>query len=379
MNYIRAIDEFFRQFKGARFSIQFWNGEEWHYGLGDSNAFTLIIRDVRAAKNLLTKGSIGFGEAYMDGSLKIEGDLEAYIRLRHQLKRKGYSLYFIITRIWAKISTPWGRRGKIARHYDIGNDFFKLILDSETMSYSAGYYDKDSGFLYEAQKNKLDYICRRLNLPVGASLLDLGSGWGGFALYAAKSYLWRVTGYTLSKAQLDYCHQKVRDNKLEGILSFEYRDMLKDLPHSKFDGIVMIESIEHAGKKNLPALFQSIKNCLKPGSPLVIQSTVRRKIRSVDRWTLKYIFPGGYLPSQEELASLATVAGFRVEEARDETQNYIHTVTDWIKNFEFHREEIEKKYGQSFYRMWKLWIHGTKVSFETGAIGSLRLHLVRTK
>jgi cyclopropane-fatty-acyl-phospholipid synthase len=379
MNYIRAIDEVFRQFEGTKFSIKFWNGEERHYGSGDSNAFTLIFGNSVTAKNLLTKGSIGFGEAYMDGSLKIEGDLEAYIRLRHQLKKKGYSLYFIFAIIWAKISMPWSRRGQIAHHYDMGNDFFKMVLDGETMSYSAGYYEKGSDSLAAAQKNKLEQICRLFNLPAGAGVLDLGSGWGGFALHAAKNYLWSVTGYTLSKAQLDYCNQLVRDNRLESKLFFEYRDMLKDLPNSEFDGIVMIESIEHTGQKNLPALFQSIKNCLKPGSPLVIQSTIRRKIRSVDRWTLKYIFPGGYLPSQEELISLATAACFRVEEAQDETQSYIHTITDWIKNFEFHREEIEKKYGQPFYRMWKLWLHGTKVSFETGGIGSLRLHLVRAK
>lgn len=379
MSYVRAIDKIFRQFKGVKFSIKFWNGEERHYGPGDSNAFTLIFSDVVAAKNLLTKGSIGFGEAYMDGSLRIEGDLEAYIRLRRQLKKKGHSLYFILVTLWAKISIPWSRRGQIAHHYDIGNDFFKLILDSETMSYSAGCYEKEFDSLAAAQKNKLELICRLLNLPAGSRVLDLGSGWGGFALYTAKNYLWSVTGYTLSGAQLEYCHQMARDNNLEGKLFFEYRDMLKDLPNEELDGIVMIESIEHAGQKNLPALFQRLKNCLKPGSPLVIQSTVRRKIRSVDRWTLKYIFPGGYLPSQEELVSLAAAGGFRVEEAKDETQNYICTVSDWIKNFESHREEIEKKYGQPFYRMWKLWIHGTKVSFGVGAIGSLRLHLIRTK
>jgi cyclopropane-fatty-acyl-phospholipid synthase len=379
MNYIRAIDEVFKQFKGIRFSIKFWNGEERQYGSGTSNVFTLIFSDAMTAKNLLTKGSIGFGEAYMDGSLQIDGDLESYIRLRHQLKNNGYSLYFILATLWAMISTPWSRKGQIAHHYDIGNDFFKMILDGETMSYSTGYYEKASDSLAAAQKNKLDFICRQLNLPAKAQVLDLGSGWGGFALYAAKNYLWSVVGYTLSKKQLDYCNQLVMDNHLENRLFFEYRDMLKDLPNSTFDGIVMIESIEHAGQKNLPDLFQGLINCLKPGSSLVIQSTVRRKIRSVDRWTLKYIFPGGYLPSQQELVSLATEAGFRIEEAQDETQNYIYTITEWIENFEGHREEIEKKYGQPFYRMWKLWIHGTKVSFETGAIGSLRLHLVKAK
>jgi cyclopropane-fatty-acyl-phospholipid synthase len=375
MDYIRAIDEIFNQFNDTRFSIRFWNGKEHHYGSGDSNVFTLIIKDPLTARCLLTQGSIGFGEAYMEERLIIEGDLEAYLKLRHKFKKKKNSLYLTLATLWASINIPNSRKKQIAHHYDIGNDFFKMFLDSDTMSYSSGHYEYESEPLADAQKNKLKLICGWLSLPVGAQVLDLGSGWGGFAKYAAKNYGWNIKGYTLSNEQLGFCNQLVKKNNLSNLVSFEYHDMITELPKFEFDGIVVIESIEHVGKKNLPDFFHNLKRSLKNGSPLVIQSTVRYKPHSVDRWTLKYIFPGGYLPSKEELIGLAIQAGFTVEKAQDD--NYINTITDWIKNFEANQTSIEKMFGQSFYRMWKLWLYGTKVSFEMGSIGLFRMHLKR--
>jgi len=375
MNYIKVIDEIFGQFDGQKFSIKFWNGEEHYYGVGSSVEFTLVINDSMTVKSLLAQGSIGFGESYMEGRLKIEGNIESYLKLRHQFKKTKHSLYLKIAAFLATRSVPRKRADQIAQHYDTGNSFFKMILDKKTMSYSSGKYDNNYVTLDVAQKNKLKFTCDVLRLAPGSSVLDLGSGWGGFALYAAQNYKWHVKGTTLSNAQFEYCKNLTLENKLEDLLSFEYFDMLTDFPKYEFDGIVMIESIEHIGQKNILPFFHNVKKIMKPGASFVIQSTVRQKIRSVDRWTLKYVFPGGYLPNKEELLDASKKADFIVEECTINNQDYIYTITEWIKNLEANKDIICAIYGEKFYRLWELWMYGTKVGFEMKSIGLLRLRL----
>ena len=210
MNYVRVIDEIFSQFEGPKFSVKLWDGKETCYGSGTSTVFTLVISDSMTAQRLLGEGSLGFGESYMEGRLRIDGDLEAYLRLRHQFRRVRRSLRLILATFLARRSTSRHRKADIAHHYDLGNEFFQMILDKETMSYSAGRYENESEDLATAQKKKLALVCRWLNLPADASVLDLGSGWGGFAEYAATNFNWRVTGYSLSNAQLENCRQRIR-------------------------------------------------------------------------------------------------------------------------------------------------------------------------
>jgi len=377
MNYIRVLDEIFKQFNGPKFSTKFWDGSEYCYGSGSSKTFTLVFEDERTVQRLLAQGSLGFGEVYMEGKLRVEGDLEAYLKLRHQFKHVRRSLRLIFATFLSSRSIPRDRKDQIAQHYDLGNDFFQMILDHETMSYSAGRYETGAESLAVAQQRKFALVGQWLNLPAGASILDLGFGWGGFAQYAAKNMQWHVTGYTLSNAQLEYCQKLVKTSGLEKLVSFEYRDMVEDLPSTQFDGIVMIESIEHVGQKRLPHFFEQLHKTLKPGAPLVLQLTGRYKPRPVDRWTLKYVFPGGYLPAKEELLIAATGAGFSVEEFRDDTTDYVVTMTEWIKNLESNRENIERRFDQSFYRLWDLWMHGAKVAFEINSMNLFRVRLKR--
>lgn len=379
MNYIKVIEEIFQQYQGPKFSVQLWDSKERFYGSGSSANFKLIIKDAVTVKRLLSQGSLGFGESFMDGSLDVKGDLEAYLRLRHNFKKIRPSFSLAFAKFLASHRIPKDRRNQISYHYDLGNDFFKMILDDKTMSYSAGLYSKKSESLGNAQQNKINFICEWLNLPKNSSVLDLGSGWGGFALQAAKKYKWNITGYTLSKAQLNYCRELIKANHLEHLISFEYQDMLTNFPSKKFDGIAMIESIEHVGQKNLSAFFHKIKTVLKSDAPFVIQLTGRYTPKRVDRWTLKYVFPGGYLPAKEELLQAAQEAGFIVEEFRDDTPDYIRTMSEWIKNLERHQDGIEKMFDKRFYRLWYLWMHGARVNFELGEMSLFRIKLRNSK
>src|SRR3989344_1642479 len=151
MDYSSIIDEIFSQFTGPKFSIRFWNGKENSYGSGSDTAFTLVFEDETTVRRLLAHGALGFGEAYMEGRIRIEGDIEAYLRLRHQFKHVKRTWRLAVASFLAVVTSPYSRKGQIAQHYDLGNDFFRMILDPETMSYSAGKYETGEEELGQAQ------------------------------------------------------------------------------------------------------------------------------------------------------------------------------------------------------------------------------------
>lgn len=373
VDYVRVIDEIFSQFGGTRFSVRLWDGTERTYGKGSKKQFTLVFKRQDTVKRLLAEGSIGFGESYMNGSLTIEGDIEAYLRLRHELKHFRRTLGMTKAGLIAKLKMPKERQDQIAHHYDLGNDFFSMFLDAETMSYSAGRYITGKESLAEAQLNKLELVCSWLDLPKKAKVLDLGSGWGGFAKFAAQNHGWDITGYTLSKAQLNYCRQLIKQHKLEKHAAFRYRDMTEPVPNAAYDAIVMLESIEHVSKDMLARQFRNIYTGLKPGGSVYIQVSGQYKRHAVDRWTLKHVFPGGYLPPIYEIMEAAGEAGFVVKEFRDDTLDYLRTLPVWIEQLERNKEEVEKKFDESFFRLWQLWTHGAKVGFEVNYINLFRI------
>lgn len=375
MDYTRVVDEIFSQIRGVNFAIQLWDGKKLKYGKGRKKDFTLIIEDEWTAKRLLSQGALGFGESYMDGKLRIDGNLEAYLRLRHQFKAIKPSVRLAVAAFLASRSVPKDTKEQISYHYDLGNDFFNLILDSRTMSYSGGLYLTGKESLDVAQQNKIKMVCEWLDLPPGAKVLDLGCGWGGFATYAAKKHAWQITSCTLSKQQLTYCKKLIKAQSLTKNVSLQYRDMLVDLPDERFDAIVMLESIEHVGKQRLESFIKKLYDRLKPGGVLYIQTTGRYKPKMPDKWTLKYVFPGGYLPAQQELVDFSSAAGFELRKFIDDTPHYILTLSEWINRLESNRVVIEKMFDPSFYRLWELWMHGARVAFEVRSMGLFRIEL----
>lgn len=375
MNYARVVDEIFSQIKDVRFDIKLWNGETLHYGSGTRRAFTLIFKDEWAAKRLLSQGALGFGESYTDGTLQIEGNIEAYLNLRHQFKKIKPSARMALATLMATRSIPKDAKDQISYHYDLGNDFFKLFLDKKTMSYSSGLYEKSTETLELAQTNKLNLVCDWLELPKDAKVLDLGCGWGGFMIQGAQKHGWNITSCTLSKKQLEYCKKLVKSHSLQKKIKLEYRNMLESLPDGEFDAIVMLESIEHVGKPRLDGFIDSLYKKLKPGGVVYVQTTGRYKPKMPDKWILKYVFPGGYLPAQQELVSSASTAGFELRKFIDDTPSYILTLTEWIKRLESNQSKIEDMFGKEFYRLWYLWMHGAKVAFEVRSMGLFRIML----
>lgn len=375
MNYFKIIDEVFSEYKGPKFSIELWDGKKRWYGKKIAAHFGLIIKDPITVKKIIAQGSIGFGESFMDGTFDVEGDIEEYLRLRHQFKKVKFSLRLAIAKIISSYNIPKDRKNQIAYHYDLGNDFFSLLLDKKTMSYSAGLFKQKKDTLDQSQQNKLDLLARWIPLPANASILDIGSGWGGFAINAAKKYKWKITGITLSKKQLQFCNQLISKQQLKKLISFNYQDLFSIDTSKKYDAVIMIEALEHVGKKNLDSFFKNIHTITKPNGLFILQFTGRYKPKRVDRWTLKYVFPGGYLPTKDEVITAAQNAGFKVEEVNDDTTDYIKTMTIWIKNLKTNKNKIINKFDLRFYRLWYLWTHGAKVNFELNEMSLFRMRL----
>ena len=313
------------------------------------------VLDERVYRLVLTKGSLGFGEAYMDGMWECErldqlfyrllsSNAEAQIDNWSKLRLLGETLRHSLFNLQS--SQRAFQVGE--QHYDIGNDVFEAMLDP-TMSYSCAYWHNAAG-LRDAQQKKLDMICRKLELRPGERLLEIGCGWGGLAHFAATHYGVEVVGITVSKEQ-----QKLARARCAGLpVSIELMDY-RDLGE-QFDKVVSVGMFEHVGPKNYATYFDTVHRSLKDDG-LFLLHTIGSDVTSAktDPWIDKYIFPNGKLPSAREIAS-AVERRFLVEDWHNFGADYDRTLMAWWENFDTAWPFLEAKYGERFYRMWKYYL-----------------------
>lgn len=313
------------------------------------------IRDERVYQLVLTRGSLGFGEAYMDGLWECERLDQLFHRLLSvdaEERIGGWSKLRLLGEVLrhSLFNLQSNRRAFQVgeQHYDIGNDVFEAMLDP-SMSYSCAYWHNAAG-LADAQQKKLNLICRKLELQPGERLLEIGCGWGGLAQFAAKHYGVEVVGITVSKEQ-----QKLAQARCEGLpVSIELRDY-RDL-NERFDKVVSVGMFEHVGPKNYATYFDTVQRCLKDDG-LFLLHTIGTAVTSpkTDAWIDKYIFPNGKLPSAREIAS-AVEGRFLVEDWHNFGPDYDRTLMAWWENFDQAWPGLEARYGKRFYRMWKYYL-----------------------
>jgi cyclopropane-fatty-acyl-phospholipid synthase len=313
------------------------------------------VTDPRFYGRILMQGSLGFGEAYMDGWWECERldqllhrllavDADACIDRWMRLRSLGEVLRHALFNLQSN-----RRAFEVGeRHYDIGNDVFATMLDS-TMSYSCAYWQR-AATLEDAQRDKLDMICRKLDLRAGERLLDIGCGWGGLARFAAENYGVEVVGITVSKEQ-----QKLARERCAGLpVSVELMDY-RDLA-GQFDKVVSVGMFEHVGPKNYRSYFSIVERLLKDEG-LFLLHTIGNHVttRKLDPWIDKYVFPNGRLPSSSEIAS-AIEGRFLIEDWHNFGADYDRTLMAWWENFERGWPALEETYGQRFHRMWKYYL-----------------------
>jgi cyclopropane-fatty-acyl-phospholipid synthase len=321
---------------------------------GDS-PWDIQVNDDELYHRILSKGSLGFGEAYMDELWDCHALDELFDRLlRYDIEEKlvGWARLRLLGEVLRQrlFNLQSSKRAFQVgeQHYDIGNDVFEAMLDS-SMSYSCGYWDK-ADTLEEAQRNKLDMICRKLELKPGEKLLEVGCGWGGLARHAAKHYGVEVVGITVSKEQQRLARERCADLPVT-IELMDYREL-----EGQFDKAVSVGMFEHVGPKNYAVYFDTVSRALKDDGLFLLHTIgIYKTTTTMDAWLNKYIFPNGKLPSVAEISS-ALNDRFLVEDWHNFGQDYDRTLMAWLERFDAAWPGLEAKYGKRFYRMWKYYL-----------------------
>ncbi|MEW5893798.1 MAG: cyclopropane fatty acyl phospholipid synthase [Pseudomonadota bacterium] len=313
------------------------------------------VYDERLYRRLLLHGSLGFGEAYMDGwwdCLSLDQMFTRLLSIDADEKIVGWARVRLLADVLRHrlFNLQSDRRAYQVgeQHYDIGNDVFEAMLDP-TMSYSCAYWH-NAADLAEAQRNKLDLICRKLELRPGERLLEIGCGWGGLARYAAERYGVEVLGITVSREQQKLAQQRCANLPIT-IELVDYRKLT-----GQFDKVVSVGMFEHVGPKNYPIYFDTVLRVLKDDG-LFLLHTIGNHVTSpkTDPWIDKYIFPNGKLPSARELATVLE-GRFLIEDWHNFGPDYDRTLMAWWENFDRAWPRLQGKYDERFYRMWKYYL-----------------------
>lgn len=354
-------------------------GETFYFGeAGSSPAFHLTVRNPQTYDRILSFGTLGFCEAYMEGWWdEANDDLEGLIGLFHRSNvyakaRNKVTLSLILTVITQRLRTIpiliQNSRKNVQHHYDLGNDFYQHFLDS-TMTYSCGYRLQETDSLEQMQLQKYDLICRKLALQPGESLIDIGCGWGGMLIYAAERYGISGTGVTLSTEQAKLAQERIEQRGLSDriqIVVADYREM-----QGQFDKFVSIGMFEHVGKGNFATFMQKAAELLTPNGVGMLHTIVTRSNERNGAWVDKYIFPGGYAPQLHELTQELWAAKLSVAHCENLKPHYAETLKRWAENFTRNRTEIASLspvYDERFLRMWYLYLQSFEASFRYGGL-----------
>ena len=314
---------------------------------------------------VLRQGSLGLGEAYMDGWWDVE-DLEGFFfrvidsGLAKKARFDPVTILGFLVAVFSNQQKPSKAFEIGEKHYDVGNDLYSLMLD-RLMTYSCGYF-KNAQNLDEAQEAKLDLICRKLRLKAGERVLDIGGGWGSFARYAAENYGVNVDVITVSKEQFEL-GKKLCANLPVAFYLQDYRDLGRN---GKYNKIVSVGMIEHVGYKNYREYFEIAKQALLPEGLFLLHTIGGQKsVRSGDPWIEKYIFTNSMLPSKNQLKR-ACQGIFKIHDWHEFGAYYHPTIMAWFSNFNRYWPRLEEKYGKRFYRMWKYYLLSCAASFRAG-------------
>ncbi|GAA2497971.1 cyclopropane-fatty-acyl-phospholipid synthase family protein [Streptomyces longisporus] len=391
--------------------IRAWDGSQ----AGPPGAPALVVRNRRAVRRLLFKpGELGLARAWVAGDLDIEGDLYAALDLMSELvwergedtrtllqmvrdpevraaarglvKVAGLPLPPAppreeVRRTRTHLHTKRSDRRAISHHYDVGNDFYEIVL-GPSMVYSCAYWPAPDATLEKAQRDKLELICRKLSLTTGQRLLDVGCGWGSLAIHAAREYGVNVVGITLSQEQAAYARKRVADEGLTDRVEIRVQDY-RDVPDGPYDAIASVGMAEHVGAERYLEYAEDLYRLLKPGGRLLNHQIARRpqcdeSSYSVDEFIDAYVFPDGELAPLGSTVGQLERAGFEVRDVEAIREHYGLTLRRWVANLEADWPRAMRLAGPGRARVWRLYMAACALAFEHNRIGVNQVLAVRT-
>ncbi|RAK08444.1 cyclopropane-fatty-acyl-phospholipid synthase [Halanaerobium saccharolyticum] len=365
----KILDAVFKRVDGQKFEIEYWDGETkvFNQQLQSEPAFKIIFSEKLSLNEIRKSPQLKMAEAYMDGKINFEGSIKKLIETAgdnvFELKEEVEQYKIDQVLDFQTSDSPAEEEAGVRKHYDIGNDFFKLWQD-DTMTYSCAYFRNEDDDLKDAQLQKIDHVLKKVNLKEGERLLDIGCGWGSLALRAAEKYGVDVMGITLSKEQEIEAKRRAAEaglaDKIE-IRRQDYRDLAEE--NLQFDKIVSVGMFEHVGKDNIPIYFGAIDKLLKNEGLSLVHSITHLKEQPAHPWLQKYIFPWGYIPSAREIIWELPENNFHLLDAEDIGYHYSLTAERWLDNYEKVSEQVKEKFDEHFYRMWRTFLMGVVFTF----------------
>jgi cyclopropane-fatty-acyl-phospholipid synthase len=369
------------------FTIELWDGSRVP---STRHGPTVTVHSPRAIGHLIrAPGELGLGRAYVCGELDVD-DLDGIVALlgRWRPPRLGFlrRLHLILSALWAAGLHPLPRppaaelrpsrrrhtkrrdAAAVRHHYDVSNDFFALFLD-ETMTYSCALFEEGTDTLEDAQRAKLDLICRKLDLRPGMRMLDIGCGWGSLAIHAARVHGASVWGITLSEPQAELARERARDAGVENLVEIRVMDY-RDLREERFDAVASIGMVEHVGVAQIDDYANRIAAALEPGGRVLNHGITRipfepEGVHLSGDFSNGYVFPDGELLNLWRMVQAFEHAGFEPLNVENLHTDYAETLRHWTVRFEEHLAEAEALGGAERTRVWRLYLRAARNSFET--------------
>ena len=348
------------------------------------NPIIIKLLDKNLNYKLLLYPDLYFGEAYTNGSLKIEnGTLTEFLEIAlRNIGRADINIYGKILnklkgtyRYLTNFNKGINSKKNVSHHYDISEKLYDLFLDSNRQ-YSCAYFKNENDTLEEAQANKIDHIIKKLNIKPNQKVLDIGSGWGTLAINIAQKTKTSVTGITLSKNQFEYSKNKAKELNLENQIKFrlmDYREI-----NEKFDRIVSVGMFEHVGRKFYRSYFNTVSKLLSDkGISLIHTIGSSNPPRDPQPWITKYIFPGGYTPSLSEIARPIEDSGLIISDMEVLRMHYAHTLRHWKERFLSKKETVLEMFDEKFFRMWEFYLASCEMAFKWGDQVVFQLQLTK--
>lgn len=387
-------DRYLKGIQEGTMAVTYNDGTTISYGNGQEPKADLQIHNSQFFKRLSLYGDIGFAESYMDGDFETS-DLTALITLAlinsktlaTKSEDKTYNRFVNLlpqlnkVKHWMRKNSKTQSQKNISEHYDLSNDFFKLMLD-DTMMYSSAVFDKADDSLYDAQKRKIKLLADKLRLKPGAKVLEIGSGWGAMAIYLAKEKKCEVTTVTLSKEQKALCEARFKEEEVEKqveILLKDYRDL-----EGTFDAIIAVEMFEAVGKEYFDIFFKKCESLLKPSGVMVMQVITMpdQRYAAYSKGTdfiQKYIFPGGHLPSVGKiLQTTSSHTRLNLLHMEEFTEDYAKTLRLWHETFQSKLDHVKDLgFDNYFIRMWKMYLSYCEAAFITRNINLVQVVFTR--
>lgn len=373
-------------------AIRLWDKSSWRpEGGSEVPRFTIILNHAGSLRRMLSKpNSLDLGESFLADVFDVEGDLLGACELGDYLLRLDLSVLQKLgilaqlrslpkleskvsghppARLKGAIGSRERLKAAIAYPYDMPTGFWKAWLDP-TLAYSCAYFEQPTDSLATAQKNKLDYVCRKLQLQSGEHLLDLGCGWGGLITHAARNYGVYATGITLSRGQADYVRQLIKDSGLEDRVEVQHLDF-RDFPTDrKYDKLSCVGAVEHVPAAALKAFFAHARDLMKPGGLFFnhgITRSITTPLPSGPSLVQRYVFPDHGVTTVSEQLVAAEAVGFEVRDVECLREHYAQTCRQWLRSLEENREEVVAHSSQTSQRLYRLYVAAQTYYFIRGA------------